>query len=177
MHTRTFLMSLLASFVPAAGCCTRSDAPPPRPSQDDAVLVLDALHRLAAAADGEAYFALFEEDAVYIGTDASERWSLAQFQAFAEPYFSAGRGWDYAVTERHLGVSADGRTLWFDERLDNASYGECRGSGVLVHGERGWRIAQYVLSMPVPNELAREFVQRIRELESAAPPAAGDGGL
>ena len=55
--------------------------------------------------------------------------------------------------------------------------GECRGSGVLVRGERGWRIAQYVLSLPVPNELALDLVQRIRALHPEPASAAGDGGL
>jgi len=142
-----------------------------------AARVLDDLHRLASTADGEAYFELFAPGAVYIGTDAGERWSVGEFRAYAEPYFAQGRGWTYAVRERHLAVSADGRTVWFDERLDNASYGECRGSGVLVLGPDGWRIAQYVLSLPVPNALARDLVERIRALESGEGPVEGGGGL
>jgi hypothetical protein len=169
-----FLPIVLASCL--ASCRSGGDAPEPA-LQRGPDQVLDDLHRLAAAADGRAYFALFQPDAVYLGTDASERWSLAEFQAFAEPYFSRGRGWDYRVLERHLSSSDDGRTAWFDERLHNASYGECRGSGVLVHGRHGWRIAQYVLSLPVPNELAGDLVERIRALDAAAGAEPGRGGL
>ena len=164
-------------LLSTAGCRLHGDAPPGDAARREAAQVLDELHRLAAAADGEAYFALFEPDATYLGTDAGERWSLAEFRAYAEPWFAQGRGWSYSVAERHLRVADDGRTAWFDERLHNAKYGECRGSGVLVRGERGWRIAQYVLSLPVPNELALDLVQRIRALEAPADSAAGDGGL
>jgi hypothetical protein len=140
---------------------------------------LDSLHRLAAAADAPAYFALFAPEATYLGTDATERWSVAEFRGWAEPYFATGRGWDYRVTERHLSLSADEATAWFDERLQNDSYGECRGSGVLVRRDGRWLIAQYVLSLPVPNELARDLVGRIRALQGAAPapPTPVGGGL
>ena len=174
MHRR---LPLWIALLLGVGSCRAGASPPVAAYGWEPLAVLDALHRLAAAADGDAYFALFEPDAVYIGTDASERWSLAQFQAVAEPYFSRGRGWEYQVVERHLSLSADGRTAWFDERLHNADYGACRGSGVLVRGRNGWRIAQYVLSLPVPNELAGDLVERIRALESAAPASTRRGGL
>lgn len=168
MRTAMLVLALLAA-------CAAPPATPDAAPEREAARVLDDLHRLASLADGEAYFALFAPDAVYIGTDASERWSVAEFRAFAEPYFSKGRGWTYVVSERHLTAAADGRTVWFDERLENASYGECRGSGVLVLGPGGWRIAQYVLSLPVPNELARDLVERVRALGAAAGPDGGGG--
>ena len=170
MRVATWILALCAA-------CTAPGAAGPGAPEPAAARVLDDLHRLASQADGAAYFALFTPDAVYIGTDASERWSVEQFRAFADPYFSRGRGWTYTVRERHLSASADGRTVWFDERLDNASYGECRGSGVLVRGPDGWRIAQYVLSLPVPNSLALGLVERIRALESSESAAGVDGGL
>lgn len=127
--------------------------------------VLDALHRNAAAADGEAYFKLFTPDAVFYGTDASERWSVEEFRAYAEPFFSQGRGWTYAATERHVFIDPSGDTAWFDERLDNEKYGEVRGSGVLREVGGAWFIAQYNLAFPVPNDLAADLVERIRALE------------
>ena len=39
---------------------------------------LDQLHAAAAKADGKAYFDLFAPDAVFIGTDVSERWTMDQ---------------------------------------------------------------------------------------------------
>ncbi len=125
--------------------------------------VLDALHDAAARAEEERYFALFAPDAVFLGTDATERWSVEQFRAYAHPIFSKGRGWMYSVERRFVGFGPEGRTAWFDESLTNAKLGVCRGSGALVKGDDGaWRIVQYNLTIPVPNELAEEVVKRIR---------------
>jgi hypothetical protein len=82
------------------------------------------------------------------------------------PHFSQGRGWTYEPTERYISVSSDGDTAWFDERLDNAGLGDTRGSGVLVLRDGGWKIAQYNLTIPIPNALAGDVVRQIRELEA-----------
>ena len=128
--------------------------------------VLSTLHQAAADADGEVYFGLFADDAVFMGTDASERWSVAEFRTFAEPYFSTGRGWTYVNRERNITLSTDGTTAWFDEMLWNDSYGTCRGTGVLVLSGGGWRIAQYNLTIPIPNDLAGGIAEKIKEYES-----------
>jgi ketosteroid isomerase-like protein len=132
--------------------------------------VLSSFHAAASEANGDLYFSLFAEGAVFMGTDATERWSVDQFKAFAEPYFSEGRGWTYTKTERHIFVSAEGTTAWFDEVLWNEAYGTCRGTGVLMRTEDGWRISQYNLTIPIPNDLTREFANRIKaRAESPTP--------
>jgi hypothetical protein len=128
--------------------------------------VLRNLHQAAADADGEAYFSLFTDDAVFLGTDATERWSVAEFRAFAEPYFSTGRGWTYVNRQRNITLSTDGTAAWFDEMLWNESYGTCRGTGVLVLSDGAWRIAQYNLTIPIPNHLAVEIAEKIKDYES-----------
>lgn len=129
----------------------------------EAAATLDRMHSAASTADGAAYFAQFTPNARFIGTDASERWSLAEFRAYAEPYFAQGRGWTYTPRDRVMTLAPlDCRcVIWFDELLDNASYGETRGSGVLRLTDDGWKIEQYVLSIPVPNDKAREVVALI----------------
>lgn len=124
---------------------------------------LDRFHAAAADAAGDRYFALFAEDAVFIGTDPGERWSLAEFRDYALPYFERGRGWTYVPTQRHVRVSDDGDTAWFDEMLRNEGLGVTRGTGVLVREDGGWKVAQYHLTIPVPNELAGPVVEMIRE--------------
>lgn len=168
-----FAAVLLAIGAPAAAQPAHSAPVVETSPPSEVTAVLDALHGAAARADGTAYFALFMPDAVYIGTDASERWTLTQFRAFAEPYFGGGRGWTYTLRPgtRHVALAPDGRTAWFDELLDSESYGTSRGTGVLVRTTDGWRIAQYHLTFPIPNALAREFTGRIREHERAAEPA------
>ena len=133
--------------------------------------VLNTLHLAASDADGEVYFALFAEDAVFMGTDATERWSVAEFKAFAEPYFSQGRGWTYTMKDRNIFFSEDGSTAWFDETLWNENYGTCRGTGVLARTADGWKFRQYNLTIPIPNDLARDFADQIKKFEkqSAEP--------
>ncbi len=125
---------------------------------------LDALHAAASDADGDRYFALFANEGVFLGTDATERWTVEQFKAYALPFFEQGQGWTYTPTERHVYVSEDGATAWFDERLENDGLGDTRGTGVLVLRDGDWKVVQYNLTIPVPNELASEIVARIREV-------------
>ncbi len=126
--------------------------------------VLDELHAAASAADFERYFAVYADDAVFLGTDATERWPIDDFKEYARARFSEGRGWTYVVKERHVSLSEDGTTAWFDERLDNEHLGDTRGSGVLVRRDGAWKVAQYNLTIPIPNELADEVVARVREI-------------
>lgn len=96
-----------------------------------------------------------------MGTDATERWGREAFVEYLTPHFESGDGWTFEPRERRITVAEDGRTAWFDELLDSATYGELRGSGVLIREGEAWKIAQYNLSIPLPNELARDIVEQI----------------
>jgi ketosteroid isomerase-like protein len=122
--------------------------------------MLDDWHRAAAAADGERYFGHMTADSVFLGTDATERWTLPAFREFCAPYFARGQGWTYVRRERHVEVEGD--LAWFDERLWYVKYGEVRGTGVVRREDGRWRIAHYSMSFPVPNELAPAVVEMIR---------------
>jgi hypothetical protein len=123
--------------------------------------VIDELHRAAADADSETYFGLFSDDAVFVGTDRTERWTMSEFRAFAEPHFAEAPAWVYESVRRELSFDARGKVAWFDEDLRHAKYGEVRGSGVLVRQGKDWRVAQYVLSFPIPNEVAGDVVAQV----------------
>jgi len=125
--------------------------------------VLDRLNAASSAADGEAYFALFTPEARFVGTDATEHWTLEEFRAYASPHFARGNGWSYPATDRTITVAPiDCRCIaWFEEKLSNASYGETRGSGVLRLTEGGWKIEQYVLSFAIPNDKADAVVAAV----------------
>ena len=116
----------------------------------------------AAVGDEDRYFAIFPGDAVFLGTDATERWSGDEFRAFAMPYFQRASAWTYVPFERHVTIAPGGALAWFDEALDNAGYGECRGTGVLVRRGDAWVLQQYNLTVPVPNDLMAGFAKRIR---------------
>ena len=136
--------------------------------ETDAASVVERMHEAASRADGPEYFAQFTPDARFVGTDASEHWSLAAFRAYAEPYFARGQGWTYTPRERSLTVAPiDCQCIaWFDETLDNASYGQVRGSGVLRLTDEGWKIEQYVLSFAIPNDLAGTVAHTIKGYEA-----------
>jgi len=124
--------------------------------------MLDSFHDAASKADGQRYFDLFSKNAVFLGTDATERWTLEEFKAYAQPFFEKKQGWTYKVTSRHIDIGPDGRTAWFDEMLKNDGYGTCRGSGVVLKIGNRWKVTQYNLSIPIPNALAKDVVQKIR---------------
>ena len=134
--------------------------------------VLDDWHAAAAAADEARYFANFTADAVFLGTDATERWSVEEFRRYAHPYFAKGKAWSFKAVERHVSFSPDRFVAWFDERLDTPNLGPARGSGVLVRAGEEWKIAHYDLSVPIPNALMKEIKQRIEEQGKSKPAAS-----
>lgn len=145
----------IASFVVVAAACT---TPAPRAPIDVAgekaavARVLDDLNDAADKADEARYFALYADDAVFLGTDGTERWTLAAFRAFAHPHFAKGKAWSFRSVRRAITISAGGDVAWFDEDLATPNLGPSRGSGVLVKRQDGWKIAQYNLAIVIPNE-------------------------
>jgi len=139
--------------------------------------LLDDFHDAASHADYERYTGHFAADFVFLGTDATERWDHEAFAAFCADNFGRGRGWTYHPRDRFISLAAGGRVAWFDEMLDHDKYGVCRGSGVCVLDEGEWKVAQYNLSIPMPNELAEGFVEKIRAsgLPGTTPRAPGPG--
>ncbi len=114
--------------------------------------VLDDLHDAAAHADEPRYFGHFAPDGVFLGTDATERWDLAAFRAYAHPHFAAGKAWAFRATRRAIVVAPDGHLAWFDEDLATARLGPARGSGVLALVAGQWKIEQYNLAIVIPND-------------------------
>ena len=131
--------------------------------------MLDDWHDAAARADETRYFGHFAPGGVFLGTDATERWDIPAFRAYAHPRFASGRAWSFHAVERHVHV-ADANLAWFDERLATERLGPARGSGVVVRAKGGaWRIEQYNLALTIPNE---RFEDVRRALDApAAPPA------
>lgn len=123
--------------------------------------VLDDFHHAAEVADEERYFAHFAVDGIFLGTDATERWGVEAFRAYAHPHFAAGKAWTFRATRRDVALSRDAALAWFDEDLDTEGLGPARGSGVLRRDAEGrFRIVQYNLTITVPNERFRA----VREL-------------
>lgn len=132
----------------------------------DIHLFIDNWHRAATKADAEVFFGSMHDDCVYIGTDATERWSKKEFVAFAKPYFDKKKAWDFKPYDRDVHVTSDGNLAWFSELL-TTWMGVCRGSGILVRTSNGWKISQYHLSVTVPNDIIGDFIKLIDDSSSS----------
>ncbi|MGQ0627536.1 MAG: nuclear transport factor 2 family protein, partial [Phycisphaerales bacterium] len=106
--------------------------------------------------------ALFAPEGIFLGTDATERWTVDEFRAYARPIFSKGKGWTYHPGDRHIDIAKNESFAFFDELLDNEKYGTCRGTGLLRIVDGEWRIVQYHLTIPVPNDLAERVARMIK---------------
>lgn len=113
--------------------------------------LLNNWHKDAANANFKNYFDAMDTESTFIGTDATENWNKTQFEAFAKPFFDRGKAWNFTSLQRNIYFSNDNSTAWFDELL-STQMKICRGSGVLIKTENGWKIKHYVLSMTIPND-------------------------
>jgi len=118
---------------------------------------LDQWHKAATETRFTDYFNLMTTDAVFIGTDATEYWGVDSFKTFAKPFFDKGKAWSFTSVQRHVYFNTDHSIAWFDELL-STQMKICRGSGVLRKENNEWKIAQYVLSMTIPNSLTKDVV-------------------
>lgn len=134
-------------------------------SVEEIHFLLDNWHRAAAKANFNDYFNAMADDAVFIGTDATENWNKKAFQDYAKPYFDKGKAWSFTPLERHIYFSKDGKTAWFDELLDTQMK-ICRGSGVVEKIKGEWKIKHYVLSMTIPNGNSDAVIKIKADLEN-----------
>ena len=148
LHSILFLLLLVTA-------CTgpgKQAAPGNAGEAKQIAAMLDSFNVAAAKADFNTYFSFYTEDAIFTGTDATERWNKKQFMEWAKPIFARGRAWDFKALQRNIYFDETGKLAWFDELL-NTQMKICRGSGVLVREGGAWRVKQYILSTMVPNDL------------------------
>lgn len=120
--------------------------------------LLDNWHIAAAEANFEAYFGPIHEGGRFLGTDASERWTKDQFIEFSKPYFDKGKAWSFTPKDRLVFLADEGNYAWFDEVLDTWM-GPCRGSGILMKTDQGWKIMQYNLAILVANDDVKDYLK------------------
>src|SRR5512145_3174710 len=117
MMFRIFAIGTVLSLAAWIAAAAQNDD---GPVQQRAVWhTLDQLHDAASKADGKRYFALFAPDAVFLGTDATERWPIDEFRRYAQARFDSGTGWTYALKDGTRHISVAGEIAWFDELLHN----------------------------------------------------------
>lgn len=156
-HLRLLMLSFLLNAGPAPVAVTWAQSGTTPQAQRQAIkAVLTDFHRAASEANGDRYFGHLAADVVFLGTDATERFSLDELQARARPYFSRRIGWTHLPTEQHVFLATDSELAWFDERLDSQKFGEMRGSGVLRNVNDQWKIVQYNLTLSARTTLTAE---------------------
>ena len=145
----------------SASACNKSNP------QKEINNVLDSLHYLASVADQKKYIDLFSKNAVFFGTDIDERWMIDDFNLYVKSRFDTGIGWTYKSNSRNIFVAKNKSTAWFDEIVENKSYGEFRGTGVLVLENNEWKISQYNLLLPIPNDYLQKYANEIKKYYSS----------
>ncbi len=126
--------------------------------------LLDGLHQDAHEGNFNTYFSRYSSDAIFLGTDKTERWTLEKFKDYARPAFDDGHGWTYLVLERNW--EGDGNIRWFDEILFNEKLGHCRGTGVVKLIDKEWKIVHYALTMLVPNSIAADVGSQTQQADN-----------
>lgn len=138
--------------------------------------LLDKFHKAAETGNLRQYFGSFHPEGRFLGTDASENWHVNDFYDFSKVYFLRGSAWTYipiASTRKFTYFPSEESPILctFDELLESESFlATSRGSGTLVFDsvKGGWLIAQYHLSFPIPNDLAKDMTLKISLFEKAA---------
>jgi len=125
------------------------------PSDTRSVMEIDSMintwHHAAAVADEQKFFGSMTEDAIYIGTDATERWLRDELATWSKKYFDKETAWDFKPLSRNIKLAPGGQLAWFDELLDTWM-GTCRSTGIVKKQDDDWKIIYYHLSIAVPNE-------------------------
>ncbi len=129
-------------------------------------LMLDSFNLAAANADYKQYFNFFTDDAIFIGTDATEYWNKKSFMIWAKPFFDQKQTWNFKSISRNIYFGKCSDIAWFDELL-NTPMKICRGSGVVVKQNKQWKVQQYVLSATIPNSQMDAVIKMKTSIEDS----------
>lgn len=117
---------------------------------------MDSWHLAAAEANAEEFFGRMREDAIYIGTDKSERWLRDDLRKWSAKAFARESAWTFVASERNWQVHPDQQFAICDELLITWM-GPCRATAVLTWEKEGWKIIHYQLSVTIDNEKIESF--------------------
>lgn len=117
---------------------------------------MDSWHLAAAEANAEDFFGSMREDAIYIGTDKTERWLRDDLRKWSAKAFERESAWTFVASERNWQVHLDQQFAICDELL-TTWMGPCRATAVITWGKEGWKIIHYQLSVTIDNEKIESF--------------------
>jgi len=117
---------------------------------------MDTWHLAAAEANAEEFFGMMDENAIYIGTDKTERWLRDELREWAAKAFESESAWTFKATERNWQLHLDQQFAVCDELL-TTWMGPCRSTAVLSWGNEGWKIIHYQLAVTIDNDKVNDF--------------------
>lgn len=120
--------------------------------------LLDNWHNAAATADEAVFFGSMTSDAIYLGTDKTERWLRDELKEWSAKYFERESAWAFKPFDRNIYISEDGKMAWWEEKLDTWM-GVCMGSGVLSKTSQGWKIRHFHLGVTIDNDKIQDFIK------------------
>ncbi len=139
-----------------------SDGIPLLETSEDMDKFMNKWHQDVANFNFESYFQFMTDEFIFLGTDPSERWTKQAFGDYAKPHFDRKATWDFKTNWRNWYFSDDHQVAWFEESLATQME-ECRGSGVLVKTDLGWKITHYNLAVVIENEKMKKFIKLRRK--------------
>ncbi len=171
MRYRTIITAVVVASWHLAGCASTPQRPVGDEAREqiatDAVnLTLSIWHEAASRGLFDMYFEQMTDDSIFLGTDSTEIWNKEQFMDYAREPFADGHGWTYTPSQRHIRFNYNYTIAWLDETLTHEKYGTLRGTAVLSSRFAGFLIEQYSLTFLVPNEIAGEVVETIKQHKS-----------
>jgi hypothetical protein len=124
--------------------------------------LLNRWHRAAATADEAVFFdSSMTKDAIYLGTDISERWLRDELKSWAKSAFDREVAWAFTASNRQIYFNENDPSLaWMEESLDTWM-GPCRGSAVLMKIDGRWKIKHYNLAVAVANDVVEKYMKLI----------------
>lgn len=120
--------------------------------------VIEAWHDAAARGDSAAFFGRMTKEAIYLGTDESERWDRTSMARDLGRYFNGKKAWKFVSYNRHYIALKDRNSILFDECL-KTWMGPCKATGLLSREKGSWKIAYYNLSVAVPNDYVKQYTK------------------
>jgi hypothetical protein len=113
-------------------------------------LILADWHSAASTGDEEKYFSYLAPDAIFLGPDEQQHWTVDALREYAVPKYGE-KGFPIRALRYDALLSGDGRDAWVEEDLDTDVLGPARGTGWMRRNDDGkWRIMRYSLVLTIP---------------------------
>jgi len=140
------------------GAC--QDKNPLNKYENKAVLIkfIDTWHLNASEAKFDEYFNAISENGIYIGTDPQEYWTKQEYREWVSKTLKPNNGFHFEIIDRNIFFNDEEDIAWFNEKL-KTDMGVCHATGIATNTRSGWKINYYQLSVTVPNDLLKPFLE------------------